>query len=152
MADDLESSKKLNFVVSVEKLSLLQKQAGVFKRCLGRTGEALSTLRDVPHLEGSLEEINDRASTFENSAEELSSNAYNTVNLMMALDSFKGGQNLKIFTYLNFVTQPIAVMTGWYGMNFVNMPDYHYIDSYWVFIGVAGFVVLSVITFLLIKT
>jgi hypothetical protein len=150
-AERMETSTATPFVKRVERLTIIQKQAGVFKRCLASAAQAVEEMGQDSHLESATKELVDRMSTYRDVSDELESNAYNTVNLLMALDAFKGGQNLKIFTYLSFVLQPIATMTGWYGMNFTNMPDLGYENSYYVFIGIVGFIVLLVIAFLVWK-
>jgi len=51
----------------------------------------------------------------------------------------------KIMQFLTVVTtifMPLTLITGWYGMNFVNMPEIHYRGSYFVIIGVVILIVV----------
>lgn len=108
----------------------------------------LNQLSSVPQLADKIPgmwRLCERISTLQHFAEELAENGYNTVNLLMALDSFNGSRNLKIFTYMSIVCQPLAVMTGWYGMNFVNLTAH---VSYDDFLAGAFFVALLTILYI----
>ena len=37
---------------------------------------------------------------------------------------------------------PLTLITGWYGMNFINMPELHYGSSYFILIGVVILIVI----------
>ncbi len=44
---------------------------------------------------------------------------------------------MRLFTVITAVFQPLTLMAGWYGMNFVNMPELGWKYAYPVFIGVS---------------
>ena len=51
----------------------------------------------------------------------------------------------KIMQFLTVVTtifMPLTLITGWYGMNFINMPELHYGSSYFILIGVVILIVI----------
>ena len=51
----------------------------------------------------------------------------------------------KIMQFLTVVTtifMPLTLITGWYGMNFVNMPELYYKGSYFIIIGVVLLIVI----------
>ena len=55
------------------------------------------------------------------------------------------GEENKIMQFLTVVTtifMPLTLITGWYGMNFVNMPELYYKGSYFIIIGVVLLIVI----------
>lgn len=51
----------------------------------------------------------------------------------------------KIMQFLTVVTtifMPLTLVTGWYGMNFINMPELHYKGGYFIIIGVVILIVI----------
>ena len=51
----------------------------------------------------------------------------------------------KIMQFLTVVTtifMPLTLITGWYGMNFINMPELHYKGGYFIIIGVVILIVI----------
>jgi magnesium transporter len=107
----------------------------VYIRCLSAS---LRVLEDLVAEETSLAEVFDETvkdlKTTTTKLEEVQENVVGSIDLLIALDDFKNGANLKLFTYLSVVCQPIGVATGWYGMNFANMPELKLQESYFVFI------------------
>jgi exonuclease VII small subunit len=144
-------SDRADFVTAVERLSKVQKQAGVLKRCLKSLSESFDAMDVVVGLEESIQAYQEGAKVQANVADELETNATSNVSLMIALDGFKGGQNVQIFTYLNFVCQPISAVTGWYGMGWINIPETQDPHGYWIFIGFAIFSTVTIITFLITR-
>lgn len=61
--------------------------------------------------------------------------------------SNKLNQTMKILTLIATVFIPLTFMTGWYGMNFKNMPELQWEWGYPVFIGVVVIVVASILVF-----
>ena len=66
-------------------------------------------------------------------AEEIETNAIDTRDLRMGLVGFRAQENMKAFTYISAITAPLGVLTGWFGMNFENMPELKQENAYWVF-------------------
>ena len=85
-------------------------------------------------MHATFESIISTMETTKTMIEEVQENAVGSIDLLIALDDFRNGSNLKIFTYISVICQPIGVATGWYGMNFTNMPELHFQESYFVFI------------------
>eukprot|EP00331_Platyophrya_macrostoma_P002856 CAMPEP_0176428336 /NCGR_PEP_ID=MMETSP0127-20121128/13090_1 /TAXON_ID=938130 /ORGANISM="Platyophrya macrostoma, Strain WH" /LENGTH=478 /DNA_ID=CAMNT_0017810001 /DNA_START=75 /DNA_END=1511 /DNA_ORIENTATION=+ len=163
-SDALEDSAASNVVGMISGMTSIQKQVSVYLRCLTATRDlfdeiatsAASTVDeedgDAQQADGSdaLAELVSATANYRigvesliSLASELNENANSSINMQMALDGFRASVNMKIFTYMSVILQPISVATGWYGMNFSNMPDLLYEDSYFVFIGiVCGIVVL----------
>eukprot|EP00759_Apiculatamorpha_spiralis_P054606 PhF_6_TR6987/c0_g1_i1/m.10351 len=119
----------------VEWMSLINRQAQVMKRCLVANQSAIESVTQSLTIDAqtTLHIAQDMAAT----AEEIEGNAIDAMNLRMGLVGFRGQENMKFFTYVSAVTAPLAVLTGWYGMNFDNMPELHYDESYYVLVGVA---------------
>jgi len=134
--------------VAIEKLSLIQKQAAVYARCLKCFQDVMLTTKGFANFEDFADEMAEVASGLDAKAMELSENANTTINLKMALDGYRASVNMKYFTYLSILCQPVAVATGWYGMNFANMPELLYVNTYFIFCGCVLFVVLTIAAFL----
>lgn len=56
---------------------------------------------------------------------------------------------INVLTILSSIFFPLTLLTGWFGMNFTNMPELHWKYSYFVFIGIT--VVLSIALIVLFK-
>ena len=138
---DVRVSKSPTAVV--EWMNLIARQAQVLKRCLFGDKTAVSELCEALALEGqaTLQILSDLSDV----AEEIEGNAMDAVKLRMGLVGFRAQENMKLFTYVAAVTAPMAVLTGWYGMNFDFMPELHFEESYPVFaafaVGVTIFMV-----------
>ena len=48
----------------------------------------------------------------------------------------KQNETMKILTVVTTIFFPLSLITGWYGMNFRNMPELHYPYSYFILIGI----------------
>eukprot|EP00759_Apiculatamorpha_spiralis_P034306 PhF_6_TR35393/c0_g1_i1/m.51470 len=126
----------------VEWMSLLNRQAQVMKRCLISNQSALESLATDLGIDA--QTTLQVAQDFTSTAEEIEGNALDNMNLRMGLVGFRAQENMKFFTYMSAVTAPMTVLTGWYGMNFENMPELHFEESYYVFAGFAVVVLLGV--------
>jgi hypothetical protein len=153
VADEVESEQDL--ALSVTKLSLLQRQSGVFSQCLLGIIGVLEQLAEDEFAEQQgvdVDELKQKAKQYHASADECHDNALASVQLKIAVDGFRSGENMKFFTAMSFVLQPIGTITGWYGMNFDNMPDLHYENSYFVLIGIVAGLVILITVGLIIKS
>ena len=133
----------------VEMQSLVNRRSQVMKRVLSANLEALEELEDA--FEVKLGHATRHLRELVRTAEELERNAMDAMNLRIALVGFKDGDNMKLFTYISAVMSPLAVGTGWYGMNFSefnNMEELKKENAYYIFIAVAGFFVLCMVSFL----
>lgn len=54
----------------------------------------------------------------------------------------KGNKRLNMLTIVQAIFVPLTLMTGVYGMNFVNMPELQYENGYFVFIGLMVLIVV----------
>eukprot|EP00759_Apiculatamorpha_spiralis_P024042 PhF_6_TR27794/c0_g1_i2/m.40488 len=131
----------------VEAMSKLSRQAQVLKRCLNANLGVLNELKEMLGTSGNVAvQTCDDLFTL---AEEIEANAIDTMNLRMGLVGFRAQENMKVFTYISAVTSPMAVMTGWYGMNFENMPELKEENAYWGFIAAVGAIVVIMIILLI---
>ena len=122
-------------VDAAEEFTQLQKQASVYQRCLHANITVIDDLlkREL-ELVKTFEDVLKDMQTTKTKIDEVQGNAVGSIDLLIALDDFKNGSNLKLFTYISVICQPIGVATGWYGMNFRNMPDLQFFESYYIFI------------------
>jgi len=51
----------------------------------------------------------------------------------------KANRTLYLLTLITFLIAPVQIAASIYGMNFVHMPELHYEDGYFVFLGISGF-------------
>ena len=139
----IEIQVSFNAAGVVEWMSLINRQAQVLKRCLCANKVAIEGLTGTFQMDAqtTLQELRGLAAT----AEEIEGNAMYAMNLRMGLVGFKEFQNMKFFTFVSAVTAPLAVATGWYGMNFKVFPEISEVNAYWVFIGAMTALVVSMI-------
>lgn len=52
---------------------------------------------------------------------------------------------INVLTILSSIFFPLTLLTGWFGMNFTNMPELHWKYSYFVFIGVMALLSIALI-------
>jgi Mg2+ and Co2+ transporter CorA len=148
-SDDLED--ETDMVQMVEGLTLVQKKAAVYKRCLNAGRLVLEELQETRGLEDYIPLICETAESYEAMMDEVAENALGSINMQMALDGFHSSRNTKVFTYISLVCQPITLATGWYGMNFVNMPELEMELAYFVFIAVTISLALFILLAFLYK-
>ncbi|CUF45641.1 metal ion transporter (CorA), putative, partial [Bodo saltans] len=141
-------------VVTVQQLTLVMKKASVFKRCATASRIALEELLQRPVYDLIAQDVRtvcDRYRTVESLCEELETNALSSIDLNIALAEFRSSTNLKIFTYITIVAQPVCVATGWYGMNFTVMPELEDPNAYYIFAGVVWFCAFAFLGLFLIR-
>lgn len=58
-------------------------------------------------------------------------------------ERFEVRQNnvMSMLTIVETVFTPLALVTGWYGMNFVNMPELRHPDAYFIVVGILTFLI-----------
>lgn len=54
---------------------------------------------------------------------------------------------MKVFTVITAIFLPLTLLVGWYGMNFVNMPELHWKYGYFIFIGVSAAIIAVLIAY-----
>lgn len=59
----------------------------------------------------------------------------------------KQNETMKILTVVTTIFFPLSLVTGWYGMNFKNMPELHFPYSYFILIGICLIMVAAEIWF-----
>lgn len=139
-------------VSAVRHLTLIMKKASIFKRCATASRTALQDIQEKDGfelLQRHMRVLCDRLKTVESLCEEMEQNALSSVDLNIALAEFRSSTNLKIFTYITVVAQPIAMATGWYGMNFSNMPELLDDNAYFIFAAVVLLSAFALLFFVL---
>lgn len=54
---------------------------------------------------------------------------------------------MKVFTVITAIFLPLTLLVGWYGMNFVNMPELHWKYGYFIFIGVSAAIIAGLVAY-----
>ncbi len=54
---------------------------------------------------------------------------------------------MKVFTVVTAIFLPLTLLVGWYGMNFINMPELHWKYGYLGFIGASAGIVVALIMY-----
>ena len=62
----------------------------------------------------------------------------------VANSSSKVDDKLNLLTIIGFIFMPLGTLSGWYGMNFVNMPECNYKYGYPIFIGIVAMYVIII--------
>ena len=149
--DEYEDMSNMEAVV--EGLTILQKKAAVYRRCVASAQHMMDELMNNSiGLDAYIPLIIDALSTVESQMEEIIDNTGSTIDMQMALDGFRASSNTKIFTYISVVCQPIGLATGWFGMNFSNMPELAYENSYFVFIAIVLSLALLILVWLVLRS
>lgn len=54
---------------------------------------------------------------------------------------------MKVFTVITAIFLPLTLLVGWYGMNFVNMPELHWKYGYFIFIGMSAAIITVLVAY-----
>lgn len=73
--------------------------------------------------------------------------ASNLYNAYMAYSSSKTEDKLNLLTIISFIFMPLSTISGWYGMNFSNMPELNFKYGYFCLIGVVVICILCMIIY-----
>jgi hypothetical protein len=95
-------------------------------------------------MEPYLKNITDGLSTVSSMSDEIAQNTIASVDLTIAISSFNSSGNLKNFTFMSILFQPVAIGTGWYGMNWSNMPELEFENGYYLFAGLVWAVAIII--------
>lgn len=88
----------------------------------------------VSNLQNKIQRIVNDFDSLENSADHIG-NAYSS-----SLD-LKLNHSMKFFTVLTTIFFPLTIIVGWYGMNFINMPELHWKYGYLYVIALSAAIV-----------
>ena len=134
----------------VEQLLLKARQAQSLRRALAGNIRVLVSWRDKEelHLGDDLLAACECATALQEVAEEIETVAFGHMDVRISLVGFRSQENLKLFTYLSVITQPLTLLTGWYGMNWAGMSEYGADRSYYWFILGAGCLLIGMIVVL----
>lgn len=92
----------------------------------------------VTNLQNKLQRIVNDIDSLENSADHIG-DAYSS-----SLD-LKLNHSMKVFTVITTIFFPLTIIVGWYGMNFVNMPELHWKYGYLAVIALSAAVVITMV-------
>lgn len=112
----------------VEEFFLRGRQAQSLRRTMAGNMRVLESWRD--HVELNLQEdladAIEAARALNEIAAEVEGVAVGGMDVRVGLVGFRAQENMKLFTYLSVITQPLTLATGWYGMNFPGMPEFQH--------------------------
>lgn len=60
---------------------------------------------------------------------------------------YRMNKTMQFFTVVTTIFMPLTLITGWYGMNFTNMPELDYPFSYFILIGVSAAVIAALVIY-----
>ena len=92
----------------------------------------------VSNLQNKIQRIVNDIDSLENSADHRG-DAYSS-----SLD-LKLNHSMKFFTVITTIFFPLTIIVGWYGMNFVNMPELHWKYGYLFVIGLSAAIVCAMV-------
>ena len=151
---DSINSHNTDEVMAVLILTSVREKANVFKRCVTGSSSALeetAALKTFADVSSHIRAVCDRLHTIESVCDEVQGNALASVDLNIAMSEFRSSRNLKIFTYLTILTQPISVATSWYGMNWTSMSELNSAYGYQIFAPVIWLVATSILAYILYR-
>ena len=67
------------------------------------------------------------------------------MNGYISVTSHRLNQIMKVLTIVTVIFAPLTLMVGIYGMNFENIPELKIKNAYYIFLGVMGFIVISLL-------
>lgn len=131
----------------VEAFLLRGRQAQTIRRSMAANIRVIESWseREELHLKDDLTMAMEAATTLHGVAEEVEEIAFGGMDVRVSLVGFRAQENMKLFTYLSAITQPLALLTGWYGMNWQPMPEFLDPNGYYWFLIGAGVLFLAMI-------
>lgn len=91
-----------------------------------------------------------KAERMKERCQSLNENLIHIWELLDASMNNKLNNTMKVFTIISVIFQPLTMITGWYGMNFVNMPELSWEHGY-LYVIILNIIIVAVIWFIFKK-
>lgn len=91
-----------------------------------------------------------RAERMKERSQSLNENLIHVWGLLDASMNNKLNNTMKVFTIISVIFQPLTMITGWYGMNFINMPELSWEHGY-LYVIILNVIIVAVIWFVFKK-
>jgi magnesium transporter len=91
-----------------------------------------------------------RAERMKERSQSLNENLIHVWGLLDAAMNNKLNNTMKVFTIISVIFQPLTMITGWYGMNFINMPELSWEHGY-LYVIILNVIIVAVIWFVFKK-
>lgn len=130
---------------------LLKRRASTFKKVLKFTYDVVHKLAGKPeyHWEDS-SELKERSDRLLFYSDDVIESVTSLLSLHLALSShktneasFRTNEIMRILTVVSIFFLPLNFIAGVYGMNFVNMPELHWVDGYYYALGLMACVAIA---------
>ena len=91
-----------------------------------------------------------KAERMKERSQNLNENLIHIWELLDASMNNKLNNTMKVFTIISVIFQPLTMITGWYGMNFVNMPELSWEQGY-LYVIILNILIVAIIWFIFKK-
>lgn len=91
-----------------------------------------------------------KAERMKERSQNLNENLIHIWELLDASMNNKLNNTMKVFTIISVIFQPLTMITGWYGMNFVNMPELSWEHGY-LYVIILNILIVAIIWFIFKK-
>lgn len=127
------------------RLHNISRRASVYVRMIELSERVVRDACDYFDVEGEATVLEPRWSQLRDECNALNDRSLNALNLVIALAGYRTSDAVTVLTKISGALTPIALMTGYYGMNFEVLPELKYKYSYFIF----SIAVITIVVFML---
>jgi magnesium transporter len=128
----------LNKLLQIKKeVSHLRQIIGPQREVLGRFAHGEFKLIR-PHLVPYYRDVYDGLFHISELAQGYADSLTSVLQVYLSMSSNQTGEVMKLLTMITLITTPLTLIGTWYGMNFTNMPEYHWAHGYLFAFGLMG--------------
>lgn len=144
MEEEVETGSAKDFFATLTQRRHKLSELNAYYMQLGEIGEFLQSdvCQPIVQNEQEWDRFAHRAERLQSHVQLLRENMTQLRELFQSVQDARQNRIMGIITIITTVFFPLSLLTGWYGMNFVNMPELQWEYSYFVMI----FVVIAIVT------
>ncbi len=149
MEEEIEHSSAENFFAKLTKRRHKLSELNAYYIQLREIGEFLQSdvCQPIVQNEQEWDRFTHRAERLQGHVQLLRENMTQLRELFQSVQDARQNRTMGIITIITTVFFPLSLLTGWYGMNFVNMPELQWEYSYFVMIFVVAVIVIAEIIY-----
>jgi magnesium transporter len=128
----------------LNKLLQIKKEVAHLRQIVGPQREVLARFAHGefklirPHLVPYYRDVYDGLFHISELAQGYADSLTSVLQVYLSMSSNQTGEVMKLLTMITLITTPLTLIGTWYGMNFTNMPEYHWAHGYLFAFGLMG--------------